>query len=234
MCANVLKNSRDVELTGELSANVGHPTLTWLAAVRRERKDSEVEWFYRLCRSTFRSVAKSRPAKRPGVRWFGHKTPRHEQHFDIYESLFDHAEARARYVYCLRNPFHVWRSYRAIPWSGVRDVRVFLDAWIASVDAFEAMRTAAPDRVFLFNLDDMLAAPDRLSWFRVAMLDALEIRSDSFRKPVEALENSNSTEAKFGAAPPEAPPADLRRIARDRRVRRIMAAYFPELENIAS
>src|SRR5690606_23185384 len=122
--------------------------------------------------------------------------PRHERHFDRYERIFDQEDRRAMYVYCLRNPFHVWRSYRAMPWNKFRSVGDFLSAWVKSVHEFESMRRRAPGRVLLFNLDGMVRAPDRLEWLRPVLLDPLGISPKTFRRPVDTLENSNSAARK--------------------------------------
>lgn len=234
MCATILSNSLVVELQGEIPISLTRPTFVWLQAVKREQQHEDARLFYRLCRTTLRGITPpSSNAIRRDARWFGHKTPRHENYFDIYEKLFDHPEARPCYVYCLRNPFHVWQSYRVMPWNGWPGVRRFLKGWVKSVEAFEAMRAVAQDRVFLFHLDEMLASADQLTWLQKTMLDGLEIEADTFRKPVESLRNNNSAQAKFGLAPPEVPIGELAYIARDRRVRRIIDQYFPELEDEA-
>lgn len=230
MCANILGNSSLVELQGEIGGPVGTKLVAWLEAVRSQKRADGHQCLYRLARAAFRDSSPGRPLDRPAARWFGHKTPRHERHFDRYERIFDQADRQAMYVYCLRNPFHVWRSYRAMPWNKFKDVDSFLAAWVKSVQIFERMRTEAPGRVLLFNLDDMLRAPDRLEWLRPTLLDPLAISPTTFRRPVETLENSNSAARKVGAPPAELPPADQARIASDPEAARIVRAYFPWME----
>lgn len=229
MCANILSNSSKVELQGEIPSELAEPTLHWLAAIKEEFGEDD-DRVYRASRLAFRSVSKASPVKRKGAQWFGHKTPRHEQRFGLYESLFDDPDRPTFYVYCLRNPFKVWRSCKAMPWNRVKDVRAFLRSWTSSVEAYECMQSRAPDRVLRFVLDDMLAAPSRRSWLEQVIFRPLGIEQSSFRQTVDALANTNSAVAKFGIKPPELPPADVRQIASDRRVRRIASRYFSGLE----
>lgn len=231
MCATFLSNSKKVELQGEIREPLAESTLRWMAAVKREQREVPPERFYGLARAVFRDVtAPARGIYRRRVAWFGHKTPGHEHRFSEYERLFDHPQRLACYIYCLRDPFKVWSSYRIMPWNARPSVRRFLRGWVASVRAFEAMKAAAPDRVLLFNLNEMLAAPDRLEWLQTSLFDGLEISSETFRRPVESLENSNSSEAKFGFRPPDLPRTEAVRIASDGAVRGIVARYLPELE----
>ena len=230
MCANILSNSSEVELQGEIGGPAGSKMLGWLEAAHAQSPADDPHRVYRLARVTFREGSAGRPQDRPDARWFGYKSPRHERYFQRYEVLFADPERRARYVYCLRNPFHVWRSYRAMPWNKFRDVREFLPAWLRSVQTYEAMIDAAPDRVSLFNLDAMVRSPDRLEWLTPTLLAPLALSPDTFRKPVDSLKNSNSAANKVGAEPQEPPAADLAFIADHPEAAAKVRAYFPWLE----
>lgn len=231
MCANILSNSSDIELQGEVGGPAGSRMMNWLEAVHAQSPDDDPHRIYRLARVTFREGSAGRPQDRPRARWFGYKSPRHERYFERYEALFSDPKRPARYVYCLRNPFHVWRSYRAMPWNKFKDVRAFLEAWVRSARTYEAMVEAAPGRVILFNLDDMVRSDDRLKWLTPVLLEPLGISPESFRRPVEALANSNSALNKLGKTPDEPPAADMAAIAADRDVIRIVQAYFPWMED---
>lgn len=231
MCANILSNSDAVELQGEIGDPAAARMIDWLEAIRHQRGPDDRARVYGLARATFKGAASGRLIERPQARWFGHKTPRHERYFARYEAVFDDPARPAHYVYCLRNPFHTWRSYRVMPWNGFKDVRAFLDAWVRSVQMYEAMRGAAPGRVLAFNLDDMIRAPDRTDWLKPNLLDPLEISDGSFRKPLETLRNSNSAAAKLGAEPDEPPPADMARIAANRAAMEKVRLYFPWVED---
>lgn len=230
MCANILSNAPDVELQGEIDGSAAPQMLAWLEAAHAATPSDEPHRIYRLARATFREGSAGRPKDRPDARWFGYKSPRHERYFTRYEALFADPARRARYVYCLRNPFHVWRSYRAMPWNQFRDVETFLKAWLRSVRTFEVMADAAPGRVRLFNLDSMIRAQDRLNWLTPVLLEPLEISAQTFRKPVENLGNSNSALNKVGAPPEEPPASDLGVIAAHPEVARLIQAHFPWME----
>ena len=231
MCANILNNSQAVELQGEIGGPAGTKMMAWLEAIRLQRGDADHERMYRLARSAFRDSAASRPLERPEARWFGHKTPRHERHFRRYEVVFSDPACPAHYVYCLRNPFHVWRSYRAMPWNKFKDVRAFLEAWNRSVHMYENMLQVAPGRVLTFNLDEMIRAADRMEWLRPNLLEPLGVSEATFRKPVEALRNSNSAANKLGMEPTDPPATDMAQIAADRAAADAVRAYFPWMED---
>ena len=230
MCANILNNSREIELQGEIGGPVGAKMMSWLESVRSGRETPDADRMYRLARAAFRDSTPSRRQVRNRARWFGHKTPRHERHFDRYEAIFDDPARPAHYVYCLRNPFHVWRSYRIMPWNKFKNVREFLDAWIKSVRTYERMIEAAPGRVHLFNLDDMIRAPDLSAWIAPNLLEPLGVSPASFRRPVDELENSNSASNKLGVKPSPPPASDMVEIATDREAARMVRTYFPWME----
>ena len=229
MCANLLNNSPAFEIQGEIPARLAKPTLDWLVALRDAWGIERLSDCYSEARRTFKTVSKARALTRDSARWFGHKTPRHERWFDHYERLFDDREAPVRYVYCLRNPFDVWRSYRSMPWSRQMTVRQFAKSWLASVEGFEAMLEGARERCVLFNLDEMLAAEDRNQWVRHRLFEPLGAQAAAFRVPVDDLKNTNSSVSKFGKPPPEAPDADTRYLSRHRRIRRKLDEYFDGL-----
>lgn len=230
MCANILNNSRDVELQGEIGGQVGSKMMAWLVSVATQKDPPEPGRMYRLARSAFRDSTPSRPLVRERARWFGHKTPRHERHFDRYEAIFNDPALEPHYVYCLRNPFHVWRSYRIMPWNKFKTVRAFLDAWIRSVQTYERMVEDAPGRVHLFNLDDMVRAPDLLGWVEPNLLAPLDLNADGFRREIDDLENSNSASNKLGVKPEPPPVSEMIEIAADREAARMVRTYFPWME----
>ncbi|MBA4001095.1 MAG: hypothetical protein C0461_10955 [Brevundimonas sp.] len=229
MCANILRNSSLVELQGELGGPAGTRLLAWLEAALAQRRIEDFDTRYDFVRRAFRLSAPGRPSDRPHAIWFGHKTPRHERHFRRYETLFDNPENRPVYVYCLRNPFDVWRSYQAMPWNKFRDVDTFLEAWLRSVAVYELIAERAPDRVLVFNLDRMLRAADWRDYLEPTLFQPLGLSGETFSRPVITLRNSNSSLNKTGARPDPISEADRRAIARQPEVRRIAAEHFPWL-----
>lgn len=230
MCANILNNSEDVELQGEIGGPAGTRLLAWLEALHSQRREEDPEAAYARARAAFRIGASGASVDRPDARWFGHKTPRHERHFRRYETLFSDPENRPVYVYCIRNPFDVWRSYQAMPWNKFETVTAFLPAWIRSVHLYEGMRGAAESRVHLFNLDRMLAAPDWMTYLGPELFEPLDISPQTFRQPVQSLRNTNSAERKAGKIPDPISEADRGAIAGHPEVRRIASEHFPTLD----
>lgn len=180
MCANILTNSRLVELQGELGGPAGTRLLAWLEAARTQRGEGAFEANYEQARQAFRIGAAGKPAERSDAVWFGHKTPRHERHFRRYEVIFDDPDNRATYVYCIRNPFDVWRSYQAMPWNKFSTVDEFLKAWLRSVSTYEMIAATAPGRILVFNLDEMVRAPEWTEYLQPSLFDPLGLAEDSF------------------------------------------------------
>ena len=226
MCANILTNSKQVELQGELGGPAGTRLLAWLETARAQRGEAAFVETYEQARKAFRLGAAGKSAERPEALWFGHKTPRHERHFRRYEAIFDDPENRAIYVYCIRNPFDVWRSYRAMPWNKFQTVQDFLNAWLRSVGTYEAIAGAAPDRILLFNLDQMIRAEEWSDYLTPTLFAPLGLHASSFLHPVQTLRNSNSSLNKTGARPEPISEEDRRAIADHPEVRRIAKTHF--------
>ena len=230
MCANILNNSSLVELQGEIGGPAGTRLMAWLEAAHLQRKDQDREAGYDVARAAFRLAAPGKTLERPGAVWFGHKTPRHERHFRRYEVIFDDPDNLPVYVYCIRNPFDVWRSYRAMPWNKFKTVEGFLKAWLRSVHTYEEMLEAAPGRVLTFNLDEMLRSSDWMSYLTPGLFTALDIPEDSFSRPVQDLKNTNSAVNKTGTRPEPISEPDRLAIAGHPQVRRIIQRHFAWLD----
>ncbi len=86
------------------------------------------------------------------------------------------------------------------------------------------MEAQAPGRVIRFNLDAMLAAPDRQAWVEATLLAPLALSTADFRKPFADLGNTNSALLKYGRDPAPLPDRDAREL--DRALGRQIAAYF--------
>jgi len=230
MCANILTNSALVELQGELGGPAGTRLLAWLETARIQRGEGASAATYEQARQAFRIGASGKPAERSDAVWFGHKTPRHERHFRRYEIIFDDPDNRPTYVYCIRNPFDVWRSYQAMPWNKFSTVDEFLKAWLRSVSTYEMIAAQAPGRIFVFNLDEMVRASEWTDYLQPALFDPLSLSEDSFQKPVQTIRNSNSSLNKTGAKPEPISEADRHTIADNLDVRRIATEHFPWLD----
>jgi hypothetical protein len=103
----------------------------------------------------------------------GHKSPRLETLFEKYENHFDGLGPKPRYFYCARNPFDCWRSYREMAWSNYASVDQFLQHYTASFARLKEMQDAAAERVTVLNLQDLIAAPDLLAFYRESIFAPL-------------------------------------------------------------
>ena len=230
-CAQALGLSPDVELQGEMGAP--DQTIAYLEALKAwhgahgARGAPWADKSYDVIFDVIAGAAPGRRIVRPGARYRGHKTPRHERYFDRYEALFDRPDQQARYVYCLREPWAVWRSLKGMAWNSFRDAGAFTLAWVKSVETWERMAAAAPDRVLLFRLDDFAAAPDSDAFVREALLAPLGLDPARLSKPVADLGNNNASTVKAGRAPAPLFQDEIERIGRDAGVRRILTAWLP-------
>lgn len=230
MCAQLLSASPEVELQGEV--RMPDETLAYLTAMKahHEERSPTEHWrakAYDLAFDVFAGISRARRAVRPDARWRGHKTPRHERFFHVYEAFFDQADARAHYVYCLRNPWSVWRSLKIMPWNKIPDVERFVEMWTLSVSQYEGMVAAAPDRVHLFNLEAFIAADDKAGFARARLYAPLELDEARLRRPADEQDNNNAASVKAGRSPPPLTTTEVSRIGRDPGVRRALDVYFP-------
>ncbi len=104
--------------------------------------------------------------KIPDARFRGHKTPRAENLFDRYEAHFHATGLQPRYFYCARNPFDCWRSYKQASWNSHERVESFIAQYMESFAQLAEMQRRAGERVIVLNLDDLIAAPEPMAWYR--------------------------------------------------------------------
>lgn len=230
-CAQALGLSPEVELQGEMGAP--DQTIAYLETLKAWHGSHGARgeaWFDKSYDVMFDVIAGAAPGRRivrPDAVYRGHKTPRHERYFERYEALFDRPDQRARYVYCLREPWAVWRSLKIMSWNSFRDVGAFTRAWVKSVETYEAMAAAAPGRVLLFRLDEFAAAPDPDAFVRETLLELLGLDAGRLTRPVAQLGNNNAATVKAGRAPEALFQDEIDRIGSDQDVRRILRAWLP-------
>lgn len=230
-CAQALGLSPEVELQGEMGAP--DQTIAYLETLKSWHGSHGARgeaWFDKSYDVMFDVIAGAAPGRRivrPDALYRGHKTPRHERYFKRYEALFDRPDQRARYVYCLREPWAVWRSLKIMSWNSFRDVGAFTRAWVKSVETYEAMAAAAPGRVLLFRLDDFAVAPDPDAFVRETLLAPLGLNPARLMRAVTELGNNNAATVKAGRAPEPLFQDEIDRIARAPGVRRALADFLP-------
>lgn len=173
-----------VMLNGEISLPVLKQFLELLETVERsyDKKDTARDgWFERKADYMFSSFGylakggRGRLDKRGHATFLGHKTPRLETLFDAYEAHFGSAGLKPRYIYCARNAFDCWRSYKSMEWNGYDTVDRFLEHYSASYEKLEDMRSTAGGRVCVLNLDALVAAGDPIGFYRENLFAPLDL-----------------------------------------------------------
>jgi hypothetical protein len=121
---------------------------------------------------------------RPGsgtLRWFGHKTPRHDQYWEFYRDFFSNHEVK--YVFCMRSFIDHYLSmvsiakHRNVNYNPQSNkIKPIAREYRASVTRYAAMKTALGDSVSLFLLDDL--RDGGLEYVRVTLFEHLGIAVD--------------------------------------------------------
>lgn len=220
-----------IMLNGEIPLAVLKQYLVLLETVENQysRKDAMRDgWFERKADYMFASfgyLAKGgvrSPKKRATATFMGHKSPRLETLFDSYEAHFASVGLQPRYFYCARNAFDCWRSYRQMPWNRYDDVDAFLEHYVASFETLKRMQEAAPGRIFVLNLDELVASPDPVAFYRARMFAplGLELPEQSARKI------ANFVALRSGSEHAALPDSDRRAIASHPRMRTLFDEMF--------
>lgn len=158
MCANVLGAHPQICITDEFY-NVGMLNKLaeqQMASFMNNRVDLEslplrkelMVKNYWLMRSGLKLIEKSRSAI-----IIGNKTPRAEQHYEVYEEIF--SVNKAIYVYCARNAHDVLRSIKNlknIQWSHLPFLDLF-ERYKRSYQRLAEIQNKMPDRIYIININ---------------------------------------------------------------------------------
>ena len=125
----------------------------------------------------------------PGCRYFGYKRPNNEFYFDFYEEFLQGHEPV--YVYCVRNFRENFLSITS-RWPN-RSIDTVAKDYLASLRHYHRIRAMAPDRVFLFNLDEHIRVG--LDYVERAVIAPLGLTvDDALRERLAAIGPRNTTE----------------------------------------
>ena len=202
MVADILNKEGRFCLQGEIPRSVAVPMIRYMKILSKYyRRSAMAESFvgkgHEPFERIFESATQSRVIRRKRAIYFGHKTPKHEQYFQDYEAIFSYLNPR--YIYCQRNPRDVWRSHKNMRWSRYTNVEAFMEDWKASQEHYRTMKSAAPDRVYLFDLDRFVKSGSEVV---SEMFQFLELKILADKAAVLAsLPNRNSSKAKIGREP---------------------------------
>ncbi len=145
---------------------------------------------------------------------FGFKTPGYERYFQNFEKIFN---ARAKYIYCVRNPQSVWRSWKSLGF--LDDVELFLSRYRRSLRQAIKMKNGSSSRMVVFQLDDYINANDKSSFVQTTVFNRLDLPLISELSTVENLENRNSAERRNAElAQDERTLIEMERVAKDEKI----------------
>ena len=167
----VLNAHPSVSLTGEVPLAVLRALFATLDAADKAHAKTREGWLSRktgFMFDAFGSLSKGgvgAAGRRADALFRGFKEPRLESLFAPLETHFASVGLLPRYVYCARNPFDCWRSYKATSWNSYAEVNRFLADYVKSFEHLQAMRAAAPERVCVLNLDDAIASRDAAKFY---------------------------------------------------------------------
>jgi Sulfotransferase family len=150
------------------------------------------------------SMLKSLPRESRGpIRWFGHKTPRHDQYWEFYRDFF--GDPGPKYVFCMRNfvdhylSLNSMKEYRNTDRvDRARNVHLVAREYRAAVARYADMKAALGDDVSLFILDDLHEGG--IDYVRETVFERLGIEVDNpTLSRIDVSRRANSTEG-AGAA----------------------------------
>jgi Sulfotransferase family len=150
------------------------------------------------------SMLKSLPRESRGpIRWFGHKTPRHDQYWEFYRDFF--GDPGPKYVFCMRNfvdhylSLNSMKEYRNTDRvDRARNVHLVAREYRAAVARYADMKAALGDDVSLFILDDLREGG--IDYVRETVFERLGIEVDNpTLSRIDVSRRANSTEG-AGAA----------------------------------
>ena len=136
------------------------------------------------------SLAKGSPRLRgKPLSWFGHKTPRHDQYWEFYESRFENL--KPNYVFCMRNFIDHYLSLQSMKHKD--SIETVSDKYRASVNRYAGMKAALGARVSLFILDDLRTFG--IDYVRQTLFEPLAIELDErTMSRIDVSLKANSTE----------------------------------------
>jgi Sulfotransferase family len=207
--ASALGRHRAILLLGEIPALAMDNAIRFLSGTA-DVFASEPRWTgwensrRNLLYAIWASILKGVPREsRRTIRWFGHKTPGHDEYWEFYRDFF--GDSAPRYVFCMRNfvdhylSFNSLKEHRsAVPVDRTRNIHVIARDYRASVARYADMKAALKDDVSLFILDDLREGG--IDYVRETVFERLGIEVDNRTlSRIDVSRRPNSTEG-AGAA----------------------------------
>lgn len=236
--ADILNISEEVCLHGEIplpSINHFFKSMREIEKSHSRNETRYANWNYNKLSMIAEYFSSASIGKRENIdhsrlRYFGHKTPKSERHFSLYEEYFSSLEVGCKYIYCMRDPISVYRSFRTVPWSNISNVDTFIENYLRSYDQYEHALKQAGDRVFLFNLNGYLSSDDSKNSV-LELFGFLKISPPfEFFDKIGCLENTNSSKKKFGVERAGISHEDRKKIMENEKMRKVISEHFGWVE----
>lgn len=176
----------------------------------------------------FSSMAMGHASPFESCKHVGHKTPRSERFFDLYEKHFASSGLKPNYFYCIRSPFDVWVSFKNMPWNTYESVESFVSDYVSSYKRYVRAKRRAEGRVYMLNLEAYKESENLQSFLKENVFDNLGLTlEDGFLESLIGKENTNSSKNFVGKFPGDISNSDYRYILNDKDIRSIIDKEFP-------
>lgn len=234
--ADILSSHPSVLLHGEIPHSATAKFFSLLDVLDKEHsrdKARERKWKERkggFIFDAFSGMAMGGGGERSGYIYVGHKTPRSEKFFTLYERHFSSTGMTPLFFYCIRNPFDVWASYKNMPWNTFSGVGDFIDAYVNSYAQYERSVDVAKGRVQLLNLDAYTRDDAPSEFLKKYVFSHLDLNvDDRFIEGLLSKENRNSSENFLGRGVADNPVQECREIESNAGMVRVVNKHFPWL-----
>jgi hypothetical protein len=144
-------------------------------------------------------MLKSAPRESRGtIRWFGHKTPKHDEYWEFYRDFF--GDIAPKYVFCIRNfvdhylSLNSMKEHRNVERvDRARNIHLVAREYRASVARYADMKAALGDAISLFILDDLHEGG--IDYVRETVFERIGIEVDNpTLSRIDVSRRANSTE----------------------------------------
>lgn len=127
------------------------------------------------------------------IKFHGIKTPGYERYLSDFEDIF--SSTPPFYMYCIRRPEKVWRSWKSIGY--LIDFKVFQQRYLRSLRQAQRIRNAVPKRLIIFNLDDYIKTEDKHIFIQNNIFNRMGIESiDRYKEVMDTTPNRNALKNK--------------------------------------
>lgn len=158
--------------------------------------------------------------KKHSRQFVGYKSPKHERFYKKIESCFSSEKVKPYYIYCVRDAFSCWKSYKSMEWNKL-NVESFVDEYVESLRFYFSMLRELEDRVITFNLNEYKACHDKASYFKVSIMEKFGMSEGDLNDFSLDERNRNATKNFIGKDPNDLPEREKKTITQNKEIIRI-------------